>query len=259
VAAGFARGWAFCRRPQATRCLLPAAGNVPGELPSPALAGQPELLLAHAAWTHYLGEFASQTDDILRSAGIVKLAAIQEEVRNLAQGQIVFAATEAWRTVYEQLLTSADLAQYRSVAWLKNEDYWQDTPGKKSMQLNFELLQRGTRILRILILDDYFWPPAAALPATDIRRWIDQQYTQGIEIGLVRESEIASETDLLCDLGIYGTRATGMLETDPQCRTTRFTFDFSPEGVRMAETRWNRLSLYAVPYAELLDRAATSA
>ena len=37
--------------------------------------------------------------------------------------------------------------------------------------------------------------------------------------------------------------------------TARFTFDFSPEGIRLAEQRWDRLSLYAVSYADLLDGA----
>ena len=37
------------------------------------------------------------------------------------------------------------------------------------MQLNYELLQQGVRIERILILCDFFWLVAALLPSADIR------------------------------------------------------------------------------------------
>jgi hypothetical protein len=199
---------------------------------------------------------ASHTDEVFREAAVAKLVAIQEEVRCLAQGRLVFEATEAWRTVYEQLLSRPEVRRYRSVAWLRNEDYWRDAPGRRSMQLNYDLLQQGVYIERILILSDFFWPLAAALPAADICRWIEEQYVHGIWIGLVRESDIETEPSLLSDMGIYGNRATGLLELDAQCRTVRFTFDFSPESVLLAEERWKRLSLYAISYAELLDPAA---
>ena len=109
-------------------------------------------------------------------------------------------------------------------------------------------------IERILILCDFFWPPAALLPASDICRWIDEQYAHGINIALVRESDIEAEPDLLGDFGIYGTRATGFLELDAQGHTTHFTFDFSLARQWVAEERWMRLSLYAMPYSDLLAR-----
>jgi hypothetical protein len=100
--------------------------------------------------------------------------------------------------------------------------------------MNFQAIQNGVRIERILILNDFFWPAAARQPTADVCRWIDEQYDRGTSIGLVRESDLDTETDLLCDIGIYGSRATGTLELDSQCRTTRFTFDFSPDGIRLA-------------------------
>jgi len=36
--------------------------------------------------------------------------------------------------------------RYFSVAWLRNEDYWRDSPGCRSMQLNYDLIQLGLRI-----------------------------------------------------------------------------------------------------------------
>jgi len=216
-------------------------------------ADHPSLQAIANKLTRLLVEFASQSDEILQQAAVAKLAAVQEDVRHLAQGQLVFSATEAWRATYEQLLHGPDLHRYQSVAWLRNEDYWQDVPGRQSMQLNFDLLQQGVPIERILILCDFFWPFGAERPAADICDWIDEQYFRGMWIGLVRESALESEPELLCDFGIYGNRATGLLELDEQCRTTRFTFDFSPEALRLAEERWKRLALYAIPYENLLD------
>jgi hypothetical protein len=218
----------------------------------------PELEMAQRSLAESLSRLACQTDSILLEGAVARLAAIQEEVRYLAEGKLVFTATEAWRAVYDQILCSPGITCYRSVAWLRNEDYWQDAPGQRSMQTNYQRLQEGVMIERILILNDFFWPSAATLPAADIRRWIDEQYRQGMQIGLVRESTIAAEPDLLCDIGIYGSRATGTLELDPQCRTTRFTFDFSPEGILLAEQRWKRLSLYTHSYTDLLGTSLPS-
>jgi hypothetical protein len=228
------------------------AGTVEGDVPldTMCLEAWPELVIAQNVIADSLRRLTGQNDPILLDAAVVRLAGIQEEVRDLAAGRIVFLGTEAWRTVYDQLLRCPDVDCYRSVAWMRNEDYWQDAPGQRSMRTNYELLQDGLSIERILILGDYFWPLAASLPARVVCRWIEEQYQRGISISLVRESEITDETDLLCDIGIYGTRATGTLDLDPQCRTSRFTFDFSPEGIRLAEERWKRLSLYASPYGD---------
>ena len=198
---------------------------------------------------------ANQPDDILQEAALLRLTSIQEEILSFARGKVVFSATEAWRTVYEQILRSPDVRRYRSVAWLKNEDYWQDVPGRSSMQLNYDLLDAGVRIERILILCDFFWPTSALLPSADIRHWIDEQYQRGISIGLIRESDIDAEPELFCDFGIYGDRATGLWELDNQCRTVRFTLDFSEQSIRLAVERWRGLLLYAVSYSDLLDRA----
>ena len=163
-----------------------------------------DLFLAMRALATAIVALSRQPDEILHAAALARLAAIQEEVQSLARGKIVFSATETWRTVYQQILRSPDVRSYQSVAWIRNEDYWRDLPGQRSMQLNYELLDAGVRIERVLIVGDFFWPPAAVLPAADICRWIDEQHDRGIWIGLVRESEIAAEPDLLCDFGIYG-------------------------------------------------------
>jgi hypothetical protein len=217
-----------------------------------------ELFIALQKVATAVVELSKQPDDILREVALFKLAGIQEEVQSLARGKVVFSATEAWRTVYERILRCADVRRYRSVAWIRNEDYWRDAPGRRSMQSNYALLNRGGCIERVLIVCDFFWPPAALLPAADICHWIDEQHNRGIWIGLVRESEIASEPDLLCDFGIYGDRAAGIWELDNQCRTVRFTLDFSQESRLLAASRWDRLALYTIPFATLLARASPS-
>jgi hypothetical protein len=237
----------------------PHGGTVDASKASSLLCDHPELLVAHRALTHALIELAGYSDEVFREAAAAKLALVHEEMRSLAQGKVIFSGTEAWRTVYERLLRSPNVRLYRSVAWIRSEDYWQDAPGQRSMQLNYDLLREGVRIERIAILCDFFWPPASLLPTAEICRWIDEQYTRGVWIGLVRESHLEPEPDLLCDTGVYGDRATGLWELDGQCRTSRFTFDFSREGLQLAEVRWRRLALYAVSYTDLLERAARGA
>ena len=89
----------------------------------------PELTLAEKSLVDSLQRLACQPDPILLEAAIVRLAAIHEEVHNLSTGKIVFSSTEAWRTVYEEILNTPGIDCYRSVAWMRNEDYWRDTPG----------------------------------------------------------------------------------------------------------------------------------
>ena len=71
----------------------------------------------------------------------------------------------------------------------------------------------------------------------------------------MRESELAGEPDLLADFGLYGDRATGIQELDEQSRTQRFVLRFDPRDLKLARDRWERLSLYATPYADLPGRA----
>jgi hypothetical protein len=58
------------------------------------------------------------------------------------------------------------------------------------MGLNYELVRRGLRIERIVILRGDLWPEGEALPAGTIRPWLDEQNDHGIWVSLVRESEI---------------------------------------------------------------------
>ena len=70
------------------------------------------------------------------------------------------------------VLNQPNITEYRSVAWVKTEDYWQDLPGQHAMQFNYALLDRGMKIERAFILGWNLWPPELALPHHSIRSWI---------------------------------------------------------------------------------------
>jgi hypothetical protein len=111
---------------------------------------------------------------------------------------------------------------------------------------------------RIAILPDHLWPAGERFPVEPLREWIDEQYTHGIWVKLVRQSILAGELDLLVDLGIYGTRALGRQELDDHGRTVRFTLSFDFAEILAAEQRWERLSVYSTSYQKLLDPSGRS-
>lgn len=204
-----------------------------------------------------LNALAQATDPLLRSLVALKLVEVRREVDALADGTVVFRDTEGWRAAYAELLLSPDVSEYRSVAWVVNEDYWRDLPGQHSMKVNYQALDRGVLIERMCILGWNLWPPELALPLPSILQWVTDQHYRGIVISLVQETELVSEPDLLRDFGIYGQRATGEQRLDAQSRTTAFTLSFDPAAVRLAQERWQRLRLFAQNYQELVDRAGT--
>ena len=184
----------------------------------------------------------------------LKLASVTGQIESLAAGTVVFAGTEAWRTVYERLLKSPDVKQYRSVAWVRSPDYWQDPPGRQSMQANFTAAHRGVLIERVIILRDDLWPRGDPLPHKSILPWIEEQHNQGLWLTLVRERDLASEPELLGDMGIYGDRAVGLQELDEHSRTVRFTLLFDTQNVHLARDRWERLAFFTISFRELLDK-----
>jgi hypothetical protein len=219
------------------------------------LAPEDELFQQYVTIAEALSGIAKQEDPVLRQFALMKLSSIGGQVQSLARGTVVFSNTETWRVVYEQILQSPGLTSYHSVAWVKTADYWQDQPGRQSMRLNFEMVRRGLRIDRIVILRDTLWPKGHALPSAEILPWIEEQNDQGIWMSLVRESELGTEPDLLCDLGVYDERAAGIQELDDRSRTLRFILHFDQPNIRHARERWDRLLLYADSYADLVDRS----
>jgi hypothetical protein len=195
------------------------------------------------------------TDPICRSIALEQLDDLLRTAAAIADGTFVFEGTETWRLVYERLLRSPGLHRYRSVARVKNENYWQDEPGRKSVAVNFELHEsERLTIERIAIIADEVWSAGEPWPVEPIRRWLHEQHVRGIGIKFVRESVLKQEPELVADIGIYGSRALGIQELDEQCRTMRFVLSFDFQNVTEAESRWDRLSVYAESYGSYLDR-----
>jgi hypothetical protein len=223
------------------------------------LSRDPELFGQYSSYCEVLTDLADMTDPILRETAILKLASVNAQLSPLSGGTVVFSGTESWRTVYEKLLASPELKEYRSVAYVRTKDYWQDAPGRQSMKANFDTVLRGIRIERIIILRDAVWPTDSLLPLDDILPWIDDQHNHGIWVVLIREDDLLNEPDLRADFGIYGDRAVGTQELDERSRTVRFTLSFDPSEIRLSNDRWHRLYLFATPYQTLLDRSSKNA
>ena len=206
--------------------------------------------------TSALLQMSVYPDPIYRDLAIERTEHAAHEVTEVADGRIVFTGTETWRMAYDRLLRSPGLYLYRSVAHVRTSTYWQDEPGRQSMQLNFDLVRDGTsKIERIAILPDHLWPAGERFPVEPIGKWIDEQYGRGISVRLVRQSVIANEADLIADFGIYGTRAVGFQELDEHGRTARFILSFDFPDLLAAEQRWERLSVYSISYQKLLDQS----
>lgn len=200
---------------------------------------------------------ADQTDSILRQFVMLKLANLGEQLQMLADGTIVFSDAQAWQTIYDQFLRSPDITKHWSVAWVRSADYWQDEAGQQNIAANFAAVRRGMMIHRLVIIADQLWPKSAHLPNEPIRQWAEDQHNQGMWLGLIRESTVVHESDLLADIGIYSDRAVGIQELDEQSHTRRFVLSFDAVKVQAAMARWNRLKPFAVSYLTLLDQLET--
>jgi hypothetical protein len=182
-----------------------------------------------------------------RKQAVLRLKRQHDELQLLAQGKLVFDSTETWRAVYEEVLSACTLKRYLSVALVRTEDYWCGTPGERSIRFNALSVDYGFYVHRILIVDDFLWPPKATIPSKQLYNWMLSQFSKGIQIELVRMSELTSESDLLVDFGIYGDTAVGYQVTDDLGQTVRYEMLFGAPQVQVAEDRWKRLSLYAHP------------
>lgn len=232
---------------------------LPTDLEIPLLLASDEVLYDRYRRISALLVKVSQRNDLVyHDIALGQLDKIIAQLTTLAAGSVVYHSTETWRIAYELLLRSPGAYLYRSVAWIKDANYWQDEPGRKSLQVNFELHeQERLNIERIAIVADELWPAAHPLPAEPIRGWLHSQHVRGMWLKLVRESALCSEPDLLADIGIYGSRALGVQELDEHGRTARFVLTFDFAKVAEAEARWNRLCVYAESYGVHLDRPHT--
>lgn len=218
------------------------------------LARDEDVFARYREFSRSLLTISWQNDPIYREVALRRLTEMAGELDSVAHGEVTFEGTETWRIVYEKLLRSPGLFQYRSVSRMSTDSYWQDEPGRRSLKLNIELHEKEQiSVERIVIVKDSDWLSDAVLPSERIRQWIHQQHVVGIWIALVRESQLANEPDLLADFGIYGTRAVGTQQVDSHGRTVSFRLQFDFSTVEEAEARWKRLQVYATSYGDLLD------
>jgi len=221
-----------------------------------ALAPEHDLFDQYKAFADALSQLATQTDPVLREFASVKLSSVTKDVQALASGTVVFAATETWRTVYEDLLLSPGIDEYQSVSWVKTADYWQDAPGRRSMRANFQFMECGGNVERIVVVRASVWHAEDTLPVEPVLAWVREQHDLGVRLSLIRETDVSDEADIISDFGIYGERAVGVQELDDQSRTIRFVLSFDAESVRLARDRYDRLRLFAVSFGDLLERAS---
>jgi hypothetical protein len=184
----------------------------------------------------------------------IRIEGMASELATLAKGDVVFDATETWRTAYQRVLETLRVKSYYSVAWVRSSDYWNDAPGRQSMRLNYEMVERGFRIERCHILPDDLWPYDEKMPRTGILEWLVEQQGRGIFVSLIRESDLSKEPDLLRDFAIYGDRAIGIQEMDEQSRTVRFVLSFDQLSIRQALDRWERLALYRTSFQDFMSQ-----
>jgi hypothetical protein len=175
------------------------------------------------------------------------------EIADLAAGKLVFSSTETWRSVYQQVLEASQRKRYLSVALIRTDDYWRDAPGESSLQFNYELVAHGFHIHRVFIIDEFFWPRASHTPSKQLFHWIVGQYHRGIEVSLIRLTDLDDDPSLVCDIGIYGERAVGQQQTDFEGKTTRFELRFATNALQQAEQRWQQLMVYAQPLSQRVD------
>jgi len=221
------------------------------------LSSNRQIADVHRSIANSLQRIASKADPIYHKLALQQLSSVTEQCRRLADDSVEFPSTESWRVVYEELLRSPGLHNYRSAAHIESAHYWQEGPGQQSTLLNLELHDAGIiNIERIAIIADHLWRDDETFPVEPVHVWLDQQYRHGIWIRLVRESQLAGETDLVFDFGIYGTRAVGRQLADMTGRTIRFDLSFDFEKVKRAEETWKRLQVFSTSYSDLLDRIA---
>ena len=209
------------------------------------------LLAVYRRMARAVMDIGAQPDPLACELASLRLTTMTDEMEELAKGSVVFSGTETWRAAYQKLLVTLRVKSYLSVAWVRTADYWDDIPGRQSMQLNFDLAERGFRIERVHILPANLWPAGERLPFSGILARLQEQQARHIFVSVVREDDLAKESDLLRDFAIYGDRATGRQELDENSRTLRFVLSFDEESRRQALARWERLGLYIISLDDL--------
>lgn len=222
--------------------------------PPRELVENPDYLALHRRMTSSIAVLAGGGHGTLHELAYSSLTELNSQISEMANGRLIYEHTETWRTAYEQLLENPAVTNYRSVAWFRGADYWQDVPGQQSTALNCRLADQGLLVHRVVIVADNLWPSNEPLPRTPVLEWIEQQHVHGILIRLVRESQLAGESELAMDFGLYGNEAVGFQIVGETGKTIRFELDFREDVKQIAVQCWDRINLFSVLYRDLLDQ-----
>ena len=149
---------------------------------------------------------------------------------------------ELWRNAYRQVLDEDDVHDYKSIAWIKSNDYWQDPPGREAFRYNRDLVNKKN-VQRIFLVR------RSVMDSDEVKNIIRADRSAGITVSVAIEENVPEE--LRHDLGIYGKRAVGYQFTDDRSQTDRFELLFDPEEVQIANTRFAALERWSLTEQEL--------
>ena len=81
-----------------------------------------EMIEAIANELRQLNRSHAFQSEVFRKQALLRLHNKLAEITDLAAGKLVFTSTETWRTVYQQVLESANVRRYLSVALIRSAD-----------------------------------------------------------------------------------------------------------------------------------------
>lgn len=211
------------------------------------LARNRKLMTIHADLAESLVDIDRIPDPVFQEISQTRLNQIQEQLRQLADGTVVYTNTEAWRTVYDQLLHSSTIHHYKSISWVRDLSYWSHLPAANSLKTNYQLNRSGKlQIERIFILSDMALMDSRFTEPGRFWSTVKAHEESGIDCYIVEESSLPLESQLLCDIGIYGSHVCGEEVVDLEKGNTAFYLYFDLQKVTEFEERWKLLRAYSV-------------
>jgi hypothetical protein len=256
LAAGLALGRGLLAAPD-RRPLRDTPAAQPPAL-SPALGADGELTRLDQILRAALIAVAGQPDGPLKEIARQQLLTLGGQFHAAASGAGVTGGPESWYAAHDVVLTSFGLREYRALVRVHTPESTQKRVARESLRAVFTAVRRGVLVERVLVLAAPLWPAGRLLPTADIFPWIEEQNDHGVRVVLVREDALAAEDAASVDTCVFDDWAVGRRDLDDAARTARVTLDFTPDRVREALCRLDRLSRLGISVRDLLDQAEES-
>ncbi len=206
--------------------------------------GTPELLTFYESTTESFKQTFGYEDSKFRDFIDRKIERFVSDLESEWKDETVSFTEETWPLAYQQLVGLEDVKDYKSVAWVKSDKYWQDPAGKRLHRWNYELASSGRKnISRIFILSPN------VMNSEGVKEMIRAHDQNNITIMIAKENELPAL--LRFDIGIYQRRAVGYLDSDAENRTQKFQVHFSQLKVIAAETLYDALKIYCLDKKEV--------